>query len=68
MVLWGTVGIVIGAKFFAWMMLVFAPFGAFIGGYCFRQQVVSTGRLPRFRWLWLKEDMELRPSEPPELP
>jgi len=34
-----------------------APLGSFIGGYCYRQQVISSGNLPRFRWLWLKEDL-----------
>jgi hypothetical protein len=39
-----------------------APLGAFVGGYCYRQQVISSGRLPRARWLWLKEDL---PPDPP---
>ena len=45
----------IGADFYAWMMLVFAPCSAFIGGYCYRQRVLSSGKGPRFRFLWLKE-------------
>jgi hypothetical protein len=31
---------------------------AFIGGYCFRQQVVSSGKPARFRFLRLKEDLD----------
>lgn len=57
LVLMGTFGILIEARFYAWMMLVFAPCAAFIGGYCFRQQVLNTGSQPRFRFLWLKGDM-----------
>ena len=58
LVLMGTFGILIEAKVYAWMMLVFAPCLAFIGGYCFRQQVLNTGTQPRFRFLWLKEDLQ----------
>ena len=47
-------------RVFALICLGNMGLAAFIGGYCFRQQVISTGRLPRFRWLWLKEDI---PSE-----
>lgn len=60
---WSAVAIWLELRVFALICLVGAPVGAFIGGYCFRQQVIATGRLPRFRWLWLKEDL---PRVPPD--
>ena len=58
----GVVAIWLELRVFATMCLAISGMGAFTGGYCFRQQVISTGRLPRFRWLWLKEDL----TEPPD--
>ena len=42
---------------------------AFLAGYCFRQAVLDRGRLPWFRWLWLRDDPLLNRGEgdqPPE--
>jgi hypothetical protein len=55
--LWSAIAIWLGLRVFALMCLAFSAVAAFVGGYCFRQQVISTGRLPRLRWRWLKEDL-----------
>ena len=36
---------------------------AFLAGYCFRQAVLDRGRLPWFRWLWLRGDPLLNRGE-----
>lgn len=47
---------------YAGLTLLIAVASAFIGGYCYRQHVLSSEQPPRFRSLVLKEDL---PPEPP---
>lgn len=60
--LWSLVGIWQTWRPYAALTLLIAVASAFIGGYCYRQQVLASGQPPRFRWLVLKEDL---PPEPP---
>ena len=41
---------------FGLICLAGAVGGAFVTGYCLRQQVLNTGSTPRFKFLRLKED------------
>lgn len=63
--IFGSGGIVLiwtNARVGASIAVILAIPMAFLGGYCYRHHVVSSGRLPRYHWLWLKEDL---PPEPP---
>ena len=52
--------LIIGLKFLPSMLVPFVVPLAFLSGYCYRQAVLDSGRLPRFQWLWLKDDPLLR--------
>lgn len=60
--LWTAVSLWFGLRVFGLICLAGTGLGAFIAGYCYRQQVLSSGQPPRFRWLVMKEDL------PPERP
>jgi len=48
----------IGALFFGLMCLVMATTSAFLAGYLYRQQVLNSGLLARFKMFRLQEDRD----------
>jgi hypothetical protein len=54
--LWAVISVTLGLKAFGVLSVVVSVCSSFLAGYCFRQQVLSSGKPARLRFLRLAED------------